>query len=121
MVWPASTVPPAPTASSVALPPSLCPTQAVDPKSLLYLFGMQLDHSSALIGGGFKFCEWCDQRGALLVSSVPLACREHAAAVHGRPPCSTHPAPPPPSSCSQPQRHGFLRLRIVVRRLRAKS
>ena len=26
-----------------------------DPKSLLYLFGMQLDYSSALIGGGFQF------------------------------------------------------------------
>jgi len=26
-----------------------------DPKSLLYLFGMQLDYSSALINGGFKF------------------------------------------------------------------
>ncbi|KAK9828961.1 hypothetical protein WJX72_003055 [[Myrmecia] bisecta] len=26
-----------------------------DPKSLLYLFGMQLDWSSALIGGGFQF------------------------------------------------------------------
>ena len=26
-----------------------------DPKSLLYLFGMRLDYSSALIGGGFQF------------------------------------------------------------------
>ncbi|PRW59324.1 Iron-sulfur cluster assembly accessory [Chlorella sorokiniana] len=26
-----------------------------DPKSLLYLFGMQLDWSSALVGGGFQF------------------------------------------------------------------
>jgi len=26
-----------------------------DPKSLLYLFGMNLDYSSALIGGGFQF------------------------------------------------------------------
>jgi iron-sulfur cluster assembly protein len=26
-----------------------------DPKSLLYLFGMQLDYSDALIGGGFQF------------------------------------------------------------------
>ena len=26
-----------------------------DPKSLLYLFGMTLDHSPALIGGGLKF------------------------------------------------------------------
>lgn len=26
-----------------------------DPKSLLYLFGMQLDYSSALVGGGFQF------------------------------------------------------------------
>mmetsp|Transcript_5999 Transcript_5999/g.10661 ORF Transcript_5999/g.10661 Transcript_5999/m.10661 type:complete len:182 (-) Transcript_5999:643-1188(-) len=26
-----------------------------DPKSLLYLYGMRLDYSSALIGGGFKF------------------------------------------------------------------
>lgn len=26
-----------------------------DPKSLLFLFGMELDYSSALIGGGFKF------------------------------------------------------------------
>jgi iron-sulfur cluster assembly protein len=26
-----------------------------DPKSLLYLFGMKLDYSSALIGGGFQF------------------------------------------------------------------
>jgi iron-sulfur cluster assembly protein len=26
-----------------------------DPKSLLYLFGMTLDFSAALIGGGFKF------------------------------------------------------------------
>ena len=31
------------------------PTQVCDPKSLLYLFGMQLDWSSALIGGGFAF------------------------------------------------------------------
>lgn len=27
----------------------------VDPKSLLYLFGMELGWSSALIGGGFQF------------------------------------------------------------------
>jgi iron-sulfur cluster assembly protein len=26
-----------------------------DPKSLLYLFGMSLDYSDALIGGGFSF------------------------------------------------------------------
>jgi iron-sulfur cluster assembly accessory protein len=26
-----------------------------DPKSMLYLFGMQLDYSSELIGGGFQF------------------------------------------------------------------
>lgn len=28
---------------------------ACDPKSLLYLFGMHLDYSDALIGGGFQF------------------------------------------------------------------
>jgi len=28
---------------------------ACDPKSLLYLFGMNLDYSDALIGGGFSF------------------------------------------------------------------
>jgi iron-sulfur cluster assembly protein len=28
---------------------------ACDPKSLLYLFGMSLDYSDALIGGGFSF------------------------------------------------------------------
>jgi iron-sulfur cluster assembly protein len=28
---------------------------ACDPKSLLYLFGMNLDYSDALIGGGFNF------------------------------------------------------------------
>jgi iron-sulfur cluster assembly protein len=27
----------------------------VDPKSLLYIFGLQLDYSDDLIGGGFKF------------------------------------------------------------------
>ena len=26
-----------------------------DPKSLLYLYGMQLDYSDAMIGGGFQF------------------------------------------------------------------
>jgi len=26
-----------------------------DPKSLLYLFGLQLDYSDELIGGGFQF------------------------------------------------------------------
>lgn len=26
-----------------------------DPKSLLFIFGMQLDYSDALIGGGFSF------------------------------------------------------------------
>ena len=26
-----------------------------DPKSLLFIFGMQLDYSDALIGGGFAF------------------------------------------------------------------
>lgn len=26
-----------------------------DPKSLLYLYGLQLDYSNALIGGGFQF------------------------------------------------------------------
>lgn len=37
--------------------PSGCPSFEVvcDPKSLLYLYGMQLDFSSALIGGGFNF------------------------------------------------------------------
>lgn len=28
---------------------------AVDGKSLLFLFGMQIDYSDALVGGGFKF------------------------------------------------------------------
>mmetsp|Transcript_10679 Transcript_10679/g.10747 ORF Transcript_10679/g.10747 Transcript_10679/m.10747 type:complete len:162 (-) Transcript_10679:149-634(-) len=28
---------------------------AVDPKSLLFLYGLQLDYSDELIGGGFKF------------------------------------------------------------------
>jgi iron-sulfur cluster assembly protein len=28
---------------------------AMDPKSLLYLYGLQLDYSNELIGGGFKF------------------------------------------------------------------
>eukprot|EP00465_Bigelowiella_longifila_P011287 CAMPEP_0185263646 /NCGR_PEP_ID=MMETSP1359-20130426/15443_1 /TAXON_ID=552665 /ORGANISM="Bigelowiella longifila, Strain CCMP242" /LENGTH=68 /DNA_ID=CAMNT_0027851305 /DNA_START=372 /DNA_END=578 /DNA_ORIENTATION=+ len=27
----------------------------IDPKSLLYLFGMTLDYNDDLIGGGFKF------------------------------------------------------------------
>ncbi|KAL7574454.1 hypothetical protein ACA910_015825 [Epithemia clementina (nom. ined.)] len=27
----------------------------VDPKSVLYLYGLELDYSSELIGGGFKF------------------------------------------------------------------
>ncbi|KAJ7513797.1 hypothetical protein O6H91_23G014700 [Diphasiastrum complanatum] len=30
-------------------------TMVCDPKSLLFLFGMQLDYSDALIGGGFSF------------------------------------------------------------------
>jgi iron-sulfur cluster assembly protein len=30
-------------------------TLAVDPKSLLFLYGLRLDYSAALIGGGFKF------------------------------------------------------------------
>ena len=28
-----------------------------DPKSLLYIYGMQLDFSKELIGGGFNFCK----------------------------------------------------------------
>jgi len=28
---------------------------AIDPKSILFLYGMQLDYSDELIGGGFKF------------------------------------------------------------------
>jgi len=37
--------------------PAGCPSFEVvcDPKSLLYIYGMQLDFSSALIGGGFNF------------------------------------------------------------------
>jgi iron-sulfur cluster assembly accessory protein len=37
--------------------PSSAPAFTVvsDPKSLLYIYGMQLDFSSALIGGGFNF------------------------------------------------------------------
>ena len=36
----------------------------MDPKSMLYLYGLQLDYSDALIGGGFKFINpnsfgWC--------------------------------------------------------------
>lgn len=27
----------------------------IDPKSMLYIYGLQLDYSDALIGGGFKF------------------------------------------------------------------
>lgn len=27
----------------------------IDPKSMLYLFGLHLDYSDELIGGGFKF------------------------------------------------------------------
>lgn len=35
---------------------SISPCFAVcDPKSLLFLYGMQLDYSDALIGGGFSF------------------------------------------------------------------
>ena len=30
-------------------------TLVCDPKSLLYLFGLTLDYSDALVGGGFKF------------------------------------------------------------------
>lgn len=30
-------------------------TMVCDPKSLLYLFGLVLDYSDALVGGGFKF------------------------------------------------------------------
>ncbi|CAM8899822.1 unnamed protein product [Rhodiola kirilowii] len=30
-------------------------TIVCDPKSLLFIFGMQLDYSDALIGGGFSF------------------------------------------------------------------
>lgn len=30
-------------------------TCVVDPKSMLYLFGLNLDYSNALIGGGFSF------------------------------------------------------------------
>eukprot|EP00899_Mesostigma_viride_P015943 jgi/Mesvir1/2434/Mv22166-RA.1 len=30
-------------------------TMVCDPKSLLYLYGLELDYSDALIGGGFKF------------------------------------------------------------------
>jgi len=30
-------------------------TMVCDPKSLLYLYGLQLDYSDALIGGGFSF------------------------------------------------------------------
>jgi iron-sulfur cluster assembly accessory protein len=37
-------------------PPGGDPFRVVsDPKSLLYIYGMQLDFSSALIGGGFNF------------------------------------------------------------------
>ena len=28
---------------------------AIDPKSLMFLYGMELDYSNELIGGGFKF------------------------------------------------------------------
>ena len=38
-----------------SLPPSLITAPVCDPKSLLYLFGMELDYSNELIGGGFKF------------------------------------------------------------------
>jgi iron-sulfur cluster assembly accessory protein len=30
----------------------------IDPKSLLYLFGMQCDYSNSLVGGGFKVGTW---------------------------------------------------------------
>ena len=38
-----------------SLPHSLITAPVCDPKSLLYLFGMELDYSNELIGGGFKF------------------------------------------------------------------
>lgn len=34
---------------------SLCASAVCDPKSLLFMFGMELDYSDALIGGGFSF------------------------------------------------------------------
>lgn len=41
---------------SLARPlPFPSPPAVTDPKSLLYLFGMRLDYSDALIGGGFSF------------------------------------------------------------------
>jgi iron-sulfur cluster assembly 1 len=42
---------PAPSGEAGALPLRV----AVDGKSLLFLFGMQVDYSDALVGGGFKF------------------------------------------------------------------
>jgi iron-sulfur cluster assembly accessory protein len=39
----------------------------VDPKSLLYLFGLQLDYSSELIGGGYKVREKKERKNSLPV------------------------------------------------------
>ena len=36
-------------------PDGACFEVICDPKSLLYIYGMQLDFSTALIGGGFNF------------------------------------------------------------------
>lgn len=33
----------------------MCSLAVCDPKSLLFVYGMQLDFSDALIGGGFSF------------------------------------------------------------------
>lgn len=79
--------------------PPAPPKQVVDAKSLLYLFGMRLDHSSALIGGGFKFCERPPSRRAR--PAPPCRRLSQHAVPSGRPPAllrsPPHPLPPRPS------------------------
>ncbi len=57
---PLPAIPPRPSPSRQASPAaaaaaSAAPGVVVDPKSLMFVFGMTLDYSDDLIGGGFKF------------------------------------------------------------------
>ena len=47
-------------------------TCVVDPKSMLYLFGLRLDYKDALIGGGFQFCKYMAPPSFTLFLSISL-------------------------------------------------
>lgn len=82
----------------------------IDPKSSMFLYGLQLDYSSKLIGGGFGFT----------VRAPPPRARRHARERARAEPAALSLARAPRRR-AEPERRVDLRLRLVLQRLTSRA